>query len=189
MATSFCRNNDENVNNTVCDNTKATTKDVTLPGRKEEHVYDTVAYDDTDKKQARQPKNNLCPNDYQNSTRSTDCGTIKSDQLPVAEYYILPETKKTTNREKSKLPSKPNYANVPPKNLPLEDEEYVLIVTDIKHTTCTDDQYASLDKSERAENNQYTSLVPQCAGYQAPVTQPPPPLPSKYAAPKGLPTN
>ena len=186
MATSFCRNNDENVNNPVYDNTKATTKDVTLPGREEEHVYDTIAYDDTDKKQARQPKNKLCPNDYQNFTRSTDCGTIKSDQLPVDEYYILPETKKTTHREKPKLPSKPKYANVPPKNLPLEDE-YVL--PDIKHTTRTDDQYASLDKSERAENNQYTSLVPQCAGYQALVTQPPPPRPSKYTVPKRLPTN
>ena len=186
-----CRKTDEIFNNPVYINsTKATIKDATL---KEEHVYDAITYDDMDKKQEREPKNKLHPNDYQNFARSTykntDCATIKSDQPPPDKTK-----KEKTHREKPKPPSKPNYANVPTvtpvakarqhipvtKNLSLEDE---YILPDIQHTT--GDQYISLDKTGRAENNQYTSLLQQSTAL---VSQPPPP-PSKYTVPRRLPAN
>ena len=196
MAVSCCRNNndDQGIGNLAfTNNTEVITNDMALqPAHEEEHIYDAIEYDDVDIKQEREAKNKSSSHVNQKNN-----ATIKSDQVPQNKprlYYVPPDAKEKTHRDKPKLPSKskppskPKYTDVAPvakaphhvptnENMSLE-EEYIL--PDPKYTP--DNQYALLDRTQRAENNQYTSLaVPQ--SYQTVLVNVPHPHP-QYTAPR-----
>ena len=204
MVTSCCRDNDENFNNPVyTGNTKVPT---VQPKHEEEHIYDTINYDNVDTKE-RNPKNKVpsSSNVYLNlpvgANKNKDCSTIKSDQVSFSESKMCHSSTKTTkktHRDKPKPPTKPKYANVP-KVAPVDkshhqtpttedpslEEEYIL--PDPKYNLRANDEYVSLDNAHQTESNQYTSLaVPQSAAYQELESRSSPP--SNYTIPRRLPT-
>ena len=204
MVISCSRDNEEIYSNPVyTGNTIAAT---VQPKHEEEHVYDTVNYNDVDVKE-RKPKNKVSSNInvYQNFSVSVnenkDCSTIKSDQVLSSDheskmYHSSTETTKKTRWDKPKLPTNPKCANVPkvaPRHVdkshhqtpttedPSLEDEYIL--PDPKYALHTNDEYAS----QQTENSQYTSLaVPQSAAYQELDSRSSPP--SKYLVPRRLPT-
>ena len=203
MATSCCRDNEENFNNPVYtgDNTKAAT---TQPSNGDEHIYDTIKCDDVDIKE-RKPKNTVSSNVYQNfsasANKNQDCSTIKSDQVSFSESkmcHTSTKTTKKTHRDGPKPPTKPKSANAPkvapvnkshhqmPTNEdPSLEDEYIL--PDPKYNLRKNNEYASLDKTQQTESNQYTSLaIPQSTPYQELVSRSS--APSKYTVPGRLPT-
>ena len=204
----FCyRNNNKNSNDPVNNtgNIEAIPKAMAPPGLKEEHVYDTIKYDDICIIE-RKPKDELhhvAPNIYQNSptrvNKAKVCPPLKSHEVSFSESRICQAptvTTKKTNREKPKPPIKPKYANVhkvtpvpkthhhipttaePP---PLE-EEYIF--PESKHPA--GDQYVFMDQTQGAKKSvQHTPLgVSQSTAYQGLANRPALP---KFTVPRRLP--
>ena len=116
-------------------------------------MYDGAKCDNNvDEKQEREPQNKISHN------TNADSATIKSDEVALDEA------------------SEPHYQQPTSKHLPLKDEH---VSPDAKHMI--NNQYASLNETNRVENNQYTSLaVPQHTAYQELLGQQPQASPSKY---------
>ena len=141
----------------------------------------------------RESRSKASSNIYQNTVKSTnenaDCATIKSDQVRFDDsrvYYNKPKPQYKPKHAKKPIAlpaTKAPHHFTTNKSLPTEDE-YVL--PDTRYTL--ESQYTSLDETNRAESNQYTSLaVPQHESYETILGQPSPS--SAYTVPRNFPTN
>ena len=187
----FCRDINNNVTNPVYTGNTESAKGVSGC---DEHVYDTIKiYDDTDETKEREPRSKAASNIYQNILETTkenaDSATIKSDQVRFDDsrvYYNKPEPPYKPKRPKKPISmpvTKPFHHLATNKSLPTEDE-YVLPST----TYTLESQYTALDQTQRAENNQYTSLaVPVDENYELLLGQPPQAPSSTYTVPRKFP--
>ena len=143
----------------------------------------------------REPRSKASSNIYQNTVKSTnenaDCATIKSDQVRFDDsrvYYNKPKPQKKPKHSKKPiaLPTAeaPHHFATNKSLLTDLEDEYVL--PDTRYTL--ESQYTSLDETDRAKNNLYTSLaVPEHESYETILGQPPPS--SAYAVPRNFPAN
>ena len=201
LMAAFCyRNNKKNINDPVIStgNIEAIPKAMAPPGLKEEHVYDTIKYDDICIE--RKPKDELhhiAPNIYQNSPTRVNkvkvCPPLKSHEISFSESRICQAptvTKKKTNRDKPKPPIKPKYANVHKptpfakthRHIPTTAESSPLeeyIFPEPKHAA--GDQYVLMNQTQGAnKSDQHTPLaVPKSTANQKLVNQPAPPVPKR----------
>ena len=178
LSTTINRENTNNINNPLYTGTVKPAKNDTTLSEGEEHIYDLIkSYDDNmNGKQEMKPKHKLPPNMHQNSlngaNRNEDCASIKSDEVthdesrahcmpdasienPAYNKIPFPQSKPKVVKKPLPTPTSKAHRHMPTnKNLP-HDVDY--LVPDKQHSV--GNQYASLDETSRAENNQYASLV------------------------------
>ena len=146
-----------------------------------------------DESKEREPRSKASSNIYQNTVKSTnenaDCATIKSDQVRFDDsrvYYNKPKPQYKPKHAKKPIAlptAKAPHHFATNKGLPTEDE-YML--PDTRYTL--ESQYTSLDETNRAKNNLYTSLaVPEHESYETILGQPSPS--SAYAVPRNFSAN